>query len=723
MRLSFLFQYMIIGALLCMSSAALCVQELKSMQNLLAHNPTAALKEVSTKLYSLNNSSLPINQEVWFSYKNIEISAQIKLGLLDEAKANGLVLYAKYDAENYPIFRAKTAFLLAVVNQSTSNSQQSLAYLTEAMALIENKNEPELKADLFANLGRIYRYQADYQQALSYTSRALDMANELRNKLKQASFHNQIGVIYDYIGNLALSLEHHEQSLRLQQQLGNQQGISDSLYNIGEIYRDLNKLPLALSHFSQALVVDQSLGNPIHIANSYSKLAQVNMALNKLDVAKSHVEQGLALVRKLNVPSDISWQLSILASIYMAMGELPQAKASANEALELALSAQAKRTERSVRMILIEIAIAQKQSSNALTQIAEMLALPGISRIYQSQLYKLQAELYEKQNELVRAIKSHKDYQEVQQQLFEHLDKQQTERMKKSVEVIRQDQELSILQKEQALQKASLANLELQRGIVILLLLLLFGVLCLIFTRQKQKQRLFDVKAKLLADNLEQKNRLLADVSHELRTPLTALKLSIEVLQFNLEPNIERAYIKVHSKISQLDNLIADIYRSAQYDNNTLRLDKDVFSINELIEDVHQDFIPRYNEKPQGLAVNSQDNVTIGVDAERIKQVIINLLNNSLAYTNKGGETRLAMYENHSGIRITVEDSAPGLSDEDLVRVFERLYRCEESRSRDLGGSGLGLSICQQIVLAHDGRIYAEHSELGGVKFVVLLPK
>ncbi|TMO59514.1 histidine kinase dimerization/phospho-acceptor domain-containing protein, partial [Pseudoalteromonas aurantia] len=103
---------------------------------------------------------------------------------------------------------------------------------------------------------------------------------------------------------------------------------------------------------------------------------------------------------------------------------------------------------------------------------------------------------------------------------------------------------------------------------------------CLIFTRQKQKQRLFDVKAKLLADNLEQKNRLLADVSHELRTPLTALKLSIEALQFNLEPNIERAYIKVHSKISQLDNLIADIYRSVQFNNNALRLDKEACSVN-----------------------------------------------------------------------------------------------------------------------------------------------
>ncbi|TMO73611.1 hypothetical protein CWC20_12935 [Pseudoalteromonas aurantia] len=80
------------------------------------------------------------------------------------------------------------------------------------------------------------------------------------------------------------------------------------------------------------------------------------------------------------------------------------------------------------------------------------------------------------------------------------------------------------------------------------------------------------------------------------------------------------------------------------------------------------------------------------------------------------------MQETHEGVEITVEDSAPGLTDADLTHVFERLYRCEESRSRDLGGSGLGLSICQQIMLAHEGRIYAEHSLLGGVKFVVVLP-
>ena len=711
----------VIGLLL-LSRFSWAMQDLVDIQAQLAHEPKVALQAVTLKLEALNDETLSINHEVWFAYKEVEITAQIKLGLLDEAKASALVLYAQYDADGFPIYRAKTAFLLAVANQSTSNSQQSVAYLEEAMALVADKNEPELQADILANLGRAYRYKAEYEKALSYTTRALEIAFELKSPSKQANFHNQIGVIYDYIGNVELALLHHERSLRLQQQLGNQQGISNSLYNIGEIYRDLNKLPLALSHFRQALAVDESLGNPIHIANSHSKLAQVNMSLNKLSIAKSHVETGLALVRELNAASDISWQLSILASIYLAMGEFGQAKVSANEALELAISAHAKRTERSVRLTLIEIAVAQHANPEALKQIETMFALPGLSRTYQSRLYQLQATVHERNKAFELAIVSHKAYQDVQQALFEHLDKQQTERLKKSVEVVRQDQELSLVQKERALQKASLANLELQRGIVILLLLLLFGVLCLIFTRQKQKQRLFDVKAKLLADNLEQKNRLLADVSHELRTPLTALKLSIEALQFNLEPNIERAYTKVHSKISQLDNLIADIYRSAQFDNNALRLDKEVCSVNALIEDIEQDFIPRYNEKQHILTTNCQDNVAITLDSERVKQVLINLLNNSLAYTNEGGETRLTMQETHEGVEISVEDSAPGLTDADLTRVFERLYRCEESRSRDLGGSGLGLSICQQIMLAHEGRIYAEHSLLGGVKFVVVLP-
>lgn len=708
--------------LLSVSSFTWAIQSLPEVKALLALQPKLALEQVTSKLDELDNDTLSVNHEVWFAYKEVEITAQIKLGLIEEAITSALVLYATYDPDNFPIYRAKTGLLLAVANQSTSKSQQSLTYLKEAMTLVADKDEPELLADLYANLGRTYRYRADYQQALIYTIRALEIASEIKNTSKQANFHNQIGVIYDYIGNFESALQHHERSLRLQQQLGDQQGMSNSLYNIGEIYRDLNQLTLALSHFRQALVVDKLLGNPIHIANSHGKLAQVNMSLNKLAVAKSHVEQGLALVRAINAPSDISWQLSILASIYLAMDELGQAKSSANEALELAISASAKRTERSVRLTLIEIAFAQQANSDALQQIEVMLSLPGIGRTYQSRLYQLQAALHERNKTFEAAIESHKAYQAVQQQLFEHLNKQQTERLKKSVEVVRQDQELSLLQKEKALQKASLANLELQRGIVILLLLLLFGVLCLIFTRQKQKQRLFDVKAKLLADNLEQKNRLLADVSHELRTPLTALKLSVEALQFNLEPNIERAYTKVHSKISQLDNLIADIYRSAQYDNNVLRLDKEAFSVNALIEDVEQDFIPRYAQNKHRLTVNSQDNVTIELDSERIKQVLINLLNNSLAYTNEGGETRLTMYETQGEIEITVEDSAPGLTDEDLTRVFERLYRCEESRSRDLGGSGLGLSICQQIILAHEGRIYADHSLLGGVKFVVSLP-
>ena len=113
----------VIGLLL-LSRFSWAMQDLVDIQAQLAHEPKVALQAVTLKLEALNDETLSINHEVWFAYKEVEITAQIKLGLLDEAKASALVLYAQYDADGFPIYRAKTAFLLAVANQSTSNSQQ-----------------------------------------------------------------------------------------------------------------------------------------------------------------------------------------------------------------------------------------------------------------------------------------------------------------------------------------------------------------------------------------------------------------------------------------------------------------------------------------------------------------------------------------------------------------------------------------------------------------------
>jgi two-component system sensor histidine kinase BaeS len=102
-------------------------------------------------------------------------------------------------------------------------------------------------------------------------------------------------------------------------------------------------------------------------------------------------------------------------------------------------------------------------------------------------------------------------------------------------------------------------------------------------------------------------------------------------------------------------------------------------------------------------------------DADRLRQLFANLLENSLRYTDPGGGVRIVQAVQDGRVRVTVEDSAPGVPDESLPKLFDRLYRVDPSRSRETGAAGLGLAICAGIVKAHDGTIMARHSPLGGV--------
>ena len=116
------------------------------------------------------------------------------------------------------------------------------------------------------------------------------------------------------------------------------------------------------------------------------------------------------------------------------------------------------------------------------------------------------------------------------------------------------------------------------------------------------------------------------------------------------------------------------------------------------------------------------DLAVIDMDPVRIRQLLDNLLQNSLKYTASGGTLSLSLTHTGDNWELLLEDSAPGVPDEALPRLFDHLYRVESSRNRRTGGAGLGLAICQRIVEAHGGTIGAEHSPLGGVRIRITLP-
>ncbi len=228
----------------------------------------------------------------------------------------------------------------------------------------------------------------------------------------------------------------------------------------------------------------------------------------------------------------------------------------------------------------------------------------------------------------------------------------------------------------------------------------------------------FNELARTLSANESARKQWVADISHEMRTPLSVLQGQIEAMQDGIRPTSEENLALLKTKIDSLSRLINDLYELSLSDLGALSYSKENLSLSEVIDDIAPDYEQKLCSDGLELIVENalDEKAFIFADPKRISQLFTNLLENSVRYTDAPGKVRLRASNNKSHIDITLEDSAPSVPKEQLDAIFDRLFRLESSRNRATGGAGLGLSICKNIVVAHNGNISARQSELGGLE-------
>ncbi|MEZ5536488.1 MAG: ATP-binding protein [Thiolinea sp.] len=236
--------------------------------------------------------------------------------------------------------------------------------------------------------------------------------------------------------------------------------------------------------------------------------------------------------------------------------------------------------------------------------------------------------------------------------------------------------------------------------------------------------RRFNQLADFLRRNEELRAQWIADVSHELRTPLSILRSEIEAMLDGIrQPDLERIR-SLHTETLSLSQLVDDLYQLSLSDAGDIELPDEIVDVNDLLHDLLRIFATRLNEKQIRLlnVLDSGQPLPVRGDDKRLYQLFSNLLENSNRYTDTGGSVQVSAFTAGGQLVVEIADSAPGVPDAALPRLFDRLFRVDKSRSRVLGGSGLGLSICRNIVMMHNGRIEADHSGLGGLLIRVYLP-
>ncbi len=222
------------------------------------------------------------------------------------------------------------------------------------------------------------------------------------------------------------------------------------------------------------------------------------------------------------------------------------------------------------------------------------------------------------------------------------------------------------------------------------------------------------------------RKEFLGNVSHELKTPIFNIQgYVLTLLDGGLEDqSINRNFLqRTEKSIDRMITIIDDLEAISQLETGELQIEPEKFDIVTLVKDAVEAQDMKATNKGIIITVEEEKQIFVLADRFRIRQVIVNLIVNSIKYGKEYGETKIRFYDVGENISIEIADNGIGIAKEHLPRLFERFYRVDKSRSRDIGGTGLGLAIVKHIIEAHNQTINVMSTEDVGTVFSFTLPK
>jgi len=218
------------------------------------------------------------------------------------------------------------------------------------------------------------------------------------------------------------------------------------------------------------------------------------------------------------------------------------------------------------------------------------------------------------------------------------------------------------------------------------------------------------------------RSEFLGNVSHELRTPIFSVQGFIETLLDGAvdDPQVNRDFLeKAHHHVVRLNTLLSDLIEISRIESGEMKMSFRYFPVIDFLRQVTDEMRPMADK--EGLRLSVRDEVPPGEvvygDRDRLKQVLVNLVDNAIKYTEKGGEVTIGARREGERVVVSVADTGTGIAQEHLPRIFERFYRVDRDRSREVGGTGLGLAIVKHIVEAHGSSVAVESEPGKGSMF------
>ncbi|WJG10705.1 diguanylate cyclase [Aliiglaciecola sp. LCG003] len=460
--------------------------------------------------------------------------------------------------------------------------QQAQDHLNAAISAYQDLDNQNGLANAYRQLGLTYRYQANYPQALEYIYLAMQIYQQMDNKSAISSTHNSIGLVLEKLGQYEAAAQAHQKALEIHYELGDQQGIASALYNLGDLRRVMGDRELALVYFQDALKIDSVTGNLKNLAYSHHKIGYLYMVLGDFDNARLHINQALSGFKQISAPRDTDWALSSLAELEMKLGNFDLARDIIDGVILRAQTQQYNSLLADAYYVSAELAYLQDNSQTAADQIDMGLqqARANHERQKEAEFEALRVKVHVKNEAYKQAFESLQREKHISEEILNTKRIGNIANLQAQTEFIRRAQQIELLKKETALQKANIEQQNLSRNLWILAVIASFLLLFLLYSRRVQ------IKLnKRLGEQVEQRTQ--------------------ELKQKNIELQIAYQEMETISLTDQLTGIHNRRYLENQIDadlEQSLRL--------------HQDWLAGKTDKPVHA-----DIVVFMIDMDRFKSI------------------------------------------------------------------------------------------------------